>query len=108
MKLKSMLMAGVLAIFCLTLASAKTYDISFASAAKVGNIQLKAGDYRMSVNGTKATFTDVSTLKTYTTEIKVENSDKKFDETKVNTSSDGGTPVVKDIELGGSKMKVDF
>jgi hypothetical protein len=103
-----MLMAAVLTIFCLTLASAKTYDISLTSPAKVGDVQLKAGEYRMQVAGNKATFTDVATLKTYTTEIKIENSDTKFDGTKVNTTMDGATAVVKDIEIGGSKIRIDF
>jgi hypothetical protein len=108
MKLKSLVLAGVVAIFTMSMAIAKTYDISFSSPTKVGSVQLKAGDYRMSVNGTKATFTDVSTLKTVTTDVKVENTDTKFDDTKVNTSNDGGTMVVKDIEIGGSKIKIDF
>src|SRR5580698_3790490 len=108
MKLKSLVLAGVVAIFTMSMALAKTYDISFSSPTKVGNVQLKAGDYRMSVNGTKATFTDVETLKTVTADVKVENTDKKFDETKVNTTVDGNTTVVKDIEIGGSKMKIDF
>jgi len=108
MKRKSMLMAGVLATFCLSLASANSYDITFASASQVGKVQLKAGEYRMSVSGSKATFTNVETLKTYTTDVKVVNSDTKFTETKVDTSTDAGTPVVKDIEIGGSKMKIDF
>lgn len=108
MKLKSLVLAGVLAIFTMSMAIAKTYDISFSSPTKVGSVQLKPGDYRLSVSGNKATFTDVSTLKQVTTDVKVENTDTKFDETKVNTANDGGATVVKDIEIGGSKMKIDF
>ena len=108
MKLKTLVLAGVLAIFTMSLAVAKTYDISFSSTTKVGTVQLKAGDYRLSVNGNKATFTDVSSYKTVTTDVKVETTDTKFPETKVDSSSDGGVNVVKDIELGGSKTKIDF
>ena len=108
MKLKSLVLAGVMAIFTMSVALAKTYDISFSTPTKVGSVQLKPGDYRMAVNGTKATFTDVNTLKTITTTVKVETTDTKFDETKVNTTTDGGASVVKDIEIGGSKMKLDF
>src|ERR1700743_2351291 len=108
MKLKSLVLAGVMAIFTMSMAVAKTYDISFSSVTKVGSAQLKPGDYRMSVNGNKVTFTDVSTLKTVTAEIKVENTDTKFDETKVNSTTEGNTTVVKDIEIGGSKTKIDF
>jgi hypothetical protein len=38
----------------------------------------------------------------------VEAKDKKIDTTQVNATKDGGTDVVKDIELGGSKTKLDF
>ena len=108
MKLKSLVLAGVLAIFTMSIAVAKTYDIAFSSPTKAGNAQLKAGEYRMSVNGTKVTFTDVNTLKSVTTDVKVENTDTKFTDTKVDATSDNGTSVVKDIELGGSKIKIDF
>lgn len=108
MKVKTLVLAGILAIFSMTLAFAKTYDISFSSPTKVGSVQLKAGDYRMNVNGNKATFTDVNTLKTVSTDVKVENNTTKYDDTKVNATNDGGTNVVKDIELGGSKTKIDF
>jgi hypothetical protein len=108
MKLKSLVLAGVMAIFTMSMAVAKTLDISFSSPTKVGSLQLKPGDYRMSISGNKVTFTDVSTLKQVSTEVKVETTDTKFDETKVNTTTEGSTSVVKDIEIGGSKMKVDF
>jgi len=107
-KLKSVLLAAVLAAFTLSLAIAKTYTISFASPMKVGSVQLKAGEYRLSVDGNKATFTDANSNKSVTTDVKVENSDKKFDQTLIDSTNDGGTNVVKDIELGGSKIKIDF
>jgi hypothetical protein len=108
MKTRTLLLTAALAIFTLSVASAKTYDILLSSPTKAGNVQLKPGEYRLNVNGTKAIFTDVNTAKSFTTEIKVENSDKKFGETKIDASSDGSTSVIKDIELGGSKTKIDF
>jgi hypothetical protein len=108
MKLKSLVLAGVVAIFTMSIAVAKTYDISFSSATKVGSVQLKPGEYRMAVNGSKVTFTDVNTLKAVSTDGKVENTDTKFSDTKVDSINDGSTSVVKDIELGGSKTKIDF
>jgi hypothetical protein len=108
MKLKTLVLAGALAIFTLSIAVAKTYDLSFASPTKVGNVQLKPGEYRLTVNGNKATFTDVVTYKAVTTDVKVTNGDKKFEETRVDSTTDGGNSVVKDIELGGSKIKIDF
>jgi hypothetical protein len=107
MKLKSLFLAGVLAISTLSLAFAKTYDITFASPTKAGTLQLKAGDYKLKLDGTKVTFIDAK-QKAFTTDGKVENATKSFDVTKVNTSTEGGATVVKDIELGGSKIKIDF
>src|SRR5271165_201774 len=106
MKLKTIVLAGVLAIFSMSLALAKTYDVSFASATKVGDIQLKAGQYRMSVTGTKVTFTSVDSQKSLSTEGKIGNADKKFEETRVDATTEGTTSVVKEIELGGSKIKI--
>jgi copper(I)-binding protein len=108
MKLKFLFLAGVVAIFTLSTAVAKSYDVAFASPTKAGSLQLKAGGYRLSVSGNKVTFTAVDTEKSVTTEVKVENADKKFVETKVDSTNEGGTTVVQDIELGGSKIKLDF
>jgi hypothetical protein len=108
MRQKSILLAVVLALFTITLATAKTYGISFTSPAKVGSVQLKPGDYKLTVEGNKATFTNVKSREAYTTDTKVENSAKSFEDTKVDTKTDGGTTVVTDIEVGGSKLKLDF
>src|ERR1039457_6704669 len=108
MKTRTLLLTAALAIFTLSVASAKTYDILLSSPTKAGNVQLKPGEYQLTVNGTKAIFTDVNTAKSFTTEVKVENTDTKFGDTKIDASSDGSTSVIKDIELGGSKTKIDF
>ncbi len=108
MKTSTLLLTAALAIFTLSVASAKTYDLLLSSPTKAGNLQLKPGEYRLNVNGTKATFTDINTTKSFTTEVKVENTDKKFGDTKIDSSTEGSTSVIKDIELGGSKTKIDF
>lgn len=90
------------------IASAKNYELTLSGLTKVGSVQLKPGQYTLKITGNNAVFTDVDTAKTFTTPVKIENTDKKFDATQVNATKDGGTDVVKDIELGGSKMKLDF
>ena len=40
--------------------------------------------------------------------VRVETTDKKFGDTKVDASKEGNTDVIKDIELGGSKTKIEF
>src|ERR1035441_306502 len=108
MKPRTLLLTGALAILTLSVASAKTYDILLSSPTKAGSLKLKPGEYRMTVNGTKVVFTDVNTTKSFTTEVKVENTDTKFGDNKIDASNDGTTSVIKDIELGGSKPKIDF
>jgi len=105
---KSLILAGALALSTLCIANAKTYELTLSAPTKAGNVQLKAGQYRLKVNGNNATFTFVDTDKSVTTPIKVETTDKKFESTKVDASKDGDTDVLKDIELGGSKLKIEF
>lgn|SRR5579872_1219214 len=108
MTVKSLLLAGVLAISSLTLANAKTYEISLAGPTKAGSITLKPGQYRLKVDGSTATFTMVDSSKQFSTPVKVQTSDKKFDDTRVDADKNGGTDVIKDIELGGTKTKLEF
>jgi maltose-binding protein MalE len=108
MTVKSMLLVGALAVASLSVASAKTYEISLSGPTKAGSVTLKPGQYRLKVDGNTATFTYVETSKQFTTPVKVTTSDKKFDDTRVDANKDGGTDVIKDIELGGTKTKIDF
>ena len=106
--MKSFLMAGTLAIASLSLASAKTYEISLSGPTKAGSVNLKAGQYRVKVDGNNATFFGVDGGKPATTSVKVVNGDKKFETTTVDANKEGNTEVIKDIELGGSKTKLEF
>jgi hypothetical protein len=108
MTVKSVLLAGVLALSTLSLASAKTYEISLAGPSKAGSITLKPGQYRLKVDGSNAIFTEVETSKQFTVPAKIQTSDKKFDDTRVDAQKDSGTDVIKDIELGGTKTKLEF
>jgi hypothetical protein len=108
MTVKSVLLAGVLAITSLSLASAKTYEISLAGPSKAGSVTLKPGQYRLKVDGANAIFTEVETSKQFTVPAKVQTSDKKFDDTRVDAEKNSGTDVIKDIELGGTKTKLEF
>ena len=107
--MKKLLLTSALAFSFLSLASAaKVYEIVLSSPTKVGNVQLKAGQYKLKINNGNAVFTEVETSKSFTTPVKVENTDQKFDETVVDTSVTDGTATVKDIQLGGSKTKLSF
>ncbi|HEY1240501.1 MAG TPA: hypothetical protein VGF16_08080 [Bryobacteraceae bacterium] len=106
--MKKLLLTGVLCLAGLTVLSAKSYDIVLSTPTKVGTAQLKPGQYRLKVEGTKATFTQVDTDKSVTTDVKVQTNEKKFDQTKVDTTKDGDVQKIQDIELGGSNTRIEF
>ena len=105
---RTLLLLGVLAMSSLSVASAKSYNIAFPSRTVVGKAQLPAGDYTLKVEGANAVFTNVDSNKSVTTPVKIETVDKKFAATSVETTQDGDTQHVTDIELGGSNTKLDF
>jgi hypothetical protein len=106
--MKKLLAISVLAVSSLTMLSAKTYEIVLTAPAKAGTVQLKPGQYSVKVEGSNVTFTDRSSSKSFTTPAKVESTDKKFDDTKVQTTKDGDTDRIEEIDLGGSKTKLGF
>jgi opacity protein-like surface antigen len=107
--MKKLLLTSALALSFLSLASAaKVYEIKLSRPTKVGNVQLKPGQYRLKINGGNAVFIEVETSKSFTTPAKLEDTDQKFDQTVVDTSVTDGMAKVKDIQLGGSKTKLSF
>jgi len=106
--MKKIFLAGVLSLASLTILSAKSYEIVLSNPTKVGSVQLKAGQYTLKVQGSNAVFTSVDTAKSFTTPVKVETGETKFDETKVQSSKQGDTDQLKEIDLGGSKTKLGF
>ena len=107
MKSTALFIAGLLSLATLASAS-KTYEFTLVNAAKAGTVELKAGQYRVKVEGSKAVFTNMDTDKQYTVDVKTENAAKKFDETRVNSGHDGSVDNLKDIQLGGSTTQIDF
>ena len=105
---RSLLLLGVLAILSLPIASAKSYNIAFTGPTMVGSEQLPAGAYTLKVEGPNAVFTSVDSNKSVTAPVKIENVDKKYDVTSVETTVKGNAQQIDDIELGGTKTKLDF
>jgi len=101
-------MVGALTLASLSLASAKSYDIVLTEASKAGNVQLSAGEYRLKLEGSNAIFTNMDNNKRFTVPVKVQTTEKKFDETAVDTTKSNGAATVESIELGGSTTKLDF
>lgn len=106
MNVRCLLIAGAVAVSTAALASAKTYEITIPSAAKAGSVELQPGDYKLKVEGSQAVFTD-SHDKSFTVPAQVENVDKKFGYTTVETANQGGTATtIQAIDLGDSKTQV--
>jgi len=105
---KSLLLLGVLAMSILSIASAKSYTITFASPTMVGSSQLAAGDYTLKVDGSNAVFTNVDSNKSVTAPVKIENVAKKYNVTSVETTMNGDAQHIDDIQLGGSTTKLNF
>jgi len=105
---KSLFLVAALAVFSLPVASAKSYDIALDGPTMVGNTQLPAGEYTLKLKGSNAIFTNEANDKSVTAPVKIENVDKKYDETAVETVQKGNIAHVTDIKLGGSKMKLEF
>jgi len=106
--MRKFMVVAALAISSLALLNAKSYDIILSGPTKAGNVQLKPGEYKLKVDGSNATFTDVNSSKSFTTPVKIETSEKKFDDTRVQSTKDGDTDKIEEIDLGGSKTKLGF
>ena len=106
--MKKLFVVGLLSLASLAILSAKTYTITVSNPTKVGSVQLKAGQYKLKVEGSNAIFTDVNNQKSVTTPVKVETGDKKVDSTRVQSTKDGDAERIQEIDLGGSKTKLTF
>jgi hypothetical protein len=108
MKTSLILVFGaILSLSSFSFAGQKSYEVIFSAPAKVGGVQLKAGEYKVTVDGANAVFTD-SKAKSVTAPVKVENATKKFQHTAVDASREGTIDTVNSIEFGGSTTKLEF
>ncbi len=100
---RSLLIVCTLAACSIGVASAKSYYFTLTAPTKVGATQLKPGEYEVSVKGTQAIFIKDGG-KSISVPVKIEQSDKKFDSTTVDTAND----TIREIDLGGSSTKLTF
>jgi len=105
--MKKLILTGVLCLSTLGILSAKSYSITLTNPTQAGDVQLKAGDYRMKVEGGMAVFSDVNSNKQFSVPVTVENSDSKFNDTAVITTNQGGVDRIQEIDLGGSHTKLE-
>jgi hypothetical protein len=103
---KSLLIVGALTLASLGIASAKSYDITLSAPAMAGATELKPGEYKLKLDGSQAVITGQQNTKSVTVPVKVENSDKKFDYTTVESAKQGGMDTIQAIDLGGSNTRL--
>lgn len=92
----------------LSIASAKSYEISIPNHAQVAGTEIKSGDYSVKVEGTTATLRGGDHKNVQFTGS-VQTADKKFTDTAIEVSTDSnGVNHIKAIDLGGTNTKLAF
>ncbi len=93
----------------LSIAGAKSYEITLSNATKAGDLQLEPGAYKVALEGpTKVRFTAVKTGKEFEVTAKVEKADRKFSDTAVEMTTVDGGDKIQEIDLGGTTTRVEF
>ncbi len=105
MKMNKKLVVSVMAFASMALAAGKKYDLKLYEPAMVAGTELKAGEYRVEVDGDKAVIKGYKVQKEAS--VKQETSDQKYDSTTVRLSA-GEKKQIKEIRLGGTKTKLVF
>jgi hypothetical protein len=94
--------------FAGTVPGAANYKFKLVQPSVVQGNDLKAGEYKVTVVGDKATIGDINGKQTVDVPVKVENADKKFDTTMIRFNTASGKSVIAEIRVGGTKVKLIF
>ena len=108
--MKNMILAAALGLSTLTFASATTaYKLVLSQPTQAGNTQLAAGAYRLTVNGSVATFTNVDTNRSIMLMIHNDRTaGENYTQTAVETKDENGVRHIESIELGDTNNKLEF
>ncbi len=87
-------------------ASAATYSVTLFQPSVVSGTELKAGEYKLTIDGNKATI--MKGKEKVEATVKTETTDTKFAATSVRYADQGGKMKVQEIRLGGTMTKVLF
>ena len=94
------------ASLALLASAAPAYKVTLTEPAVIAGSALKPGDYRIVVNGDKATLT--SGKISLEVPVKVETGTEKFHYTSVESRNEGGKTMLDDIHLGGTSTTLVF
>lgn len=108
MTMKNVILAAALGLAGMTLASAKTYDVSLNAPTKVGRAELAAGSYKLAVNGAVAVFTNVETGKCQMVMVRATDSNVDYKRTAIEVVDVNGSHWMEAIELEDSNSKLEF
>jgi hypothetical protein len=86
--------------------AADKYSITLSHPARIAGTELKAGDYKVTVDGDKATISNGKNK--VETAVKVESADRKYDATSIRYATSGEQYMVDEIHVGGTKTKLVF
>lgn len=96
------------AVAGLSVAGAKSYDVTFTSPAVLGAMEVPAGQYQLKFEGSKVTLINPSNGKRVETDATVQAMPTKFSETVVQSKHVDGKDLVDEIQIGGTKTALDF
>lgn len=101
----------MLALVCVLLMGAKTsgksYLFNVKDPAYVGTVQLKAGGYRLKVDGAQVVLTDKDG-RVIDAPAQLETCEQKFEQTAVLSRESGESRRITSIQLGGTSYTVVF
>jgi hypothetical protein len=106
--IKTVVFAAALGLASLTFAGTKSYNVILNSATQVGNTQLAAGSYKLSLDGHVATFTNTQTGYRRMVLVHFTDASINFDRTAVDLINENGTQRMESIELEDSNNKLEF
>jgi len=86
--------------------AADKYTITLSHPATVAGTPLKAGDYKVTVEGEKATISDGKNK--VEAAVKVESADRKYNSTAVRYATSREQYMIDEIHVGGTKTKLIF
>lgn len=95
------------AVAGLSVAAAKSFDVTFTSPAVLGSMEVPAGQYQLKLDGSKVTLIN-SNGKKMEADATVQAMPTKFSETTVQSKHVDGKDLVDEIQLGGTKTALDF
>jgi hypothetical protein len=91
-----------------SIVSAKTFQFTLETATKAGSVDLQAGKYNLELmDNSKVRFIGTNG-KAVEVSAKLSTVDKKFDSTQVTVTSGNGASQLNEIDLGGTKTKIEF